>query len=98
MGKFTAEHEVVLKEHAFLYESLTTAGFIRNIDPPVFQSLQKVYNEAIHVEHFSSWCNACVAEMVGRLYTVYNQWKIDRQLIVERNANITSKKRIDDGR
>lgn len=88
---FTSEHEAILKEHAFLYESLNTAGFMRNIDPPVFQALQKIYNEAVQVEHFTHWCSACVAEMVGRLYQEYYKWLFDREQISPAEEIVKSK-------
>jgi|SRR3954469_4146167 len=78
MKGFTQEHEEVLAKHASLYESLTTAGFMRNIEQPIFIELQKVYHEALYVQHFSSWCPSCIADMVSQLYRSYHAWK-DKQ-------------------
>jgi hypothetical protein len=70
---FTEEHKEVLAKHRHLYESLTTLGFMRNVDKPVFDELQKVHNEAIGIVHWSSWCGECVAEMVRIVYVNYDK-------------------------
>lgn len=83
MKGFTSLHEQILEEHAFHYESLKTAGFMRNIDRQVFEKLQTVYREAVGPEMFTHWCGECVSEMVYRLYTAFNEWKESHSSPVE---------------
>lgn len=71
---FTDEHRVILEQHRHLYDCLTTAGYMRNIDRPVFDALQKVHNEALEPAQYLPWCGECVADMVRILYTNYDRW------------------------
>lgn len=65
---FTQEHQAILELHREHWDTLQTAGYMRNIDRPVFDKLQRVFNEAIAPTKFTHWCGACVAEMVRLLY------------------------------
>ncbi|WP_343668710.1 hypothetical protein [Chitinophaga sp.] len=75
--KFTVEHIKVLEQHKGHWESLTEVGFMRNIDKPVFDALQRVHNEAISEVHYSRWCGECVSEMVRIIYTQYDKYKLE---------------------
>ena len=75
MKGFTEQHEVILLRHASLYESLVTAGFMRNIENSIFDELIGVYHETIGMHHFSNWCSSCVVDMVNQLYKNYYEWK-----------------------
>jgi thiol-disulfide isomerase/thioredoxin len=90
---FTEDHKEVLAKHRHHYNSLTTLGFMRNVDKPVFDELQKVHNEAIGVVHWSSWCGECVAEMVRIIYVNY-----DKQVQTEQTTTPTSLKRRGNGK
>ncbi len=78
---FTPEHIEVLEKHKEHWTSLKEAGFMRNIDRPVFDALQKVHNEAIAIVHFTHWCGECVAEMVKIIYGHYERYQ-DAQTVV----------------
>lgn len=78
MAKFTTEHQEILELHKGHFISLRDAGFMRNIDTSVFNQLLGIYHQAIAVDFFNSWCQACVADMVYRLYTSYNAWLLER--------------------
>lgn len=73
---FTEEHSAILEKNMENWNTLSTSGFMRNLDRPVFNALQKVYNEAVGPERFTHWCGACVSEMVQRLYSQYIVWKL----------------------
>lgn len=74
---FTVEHIKVLEKHKEHWHSLQSVGFMRNIDKPVFDALQKVHNEAIQEVHYSRWCGECVADMVRNTYTQYDKFKLE---------------------
>jgi len=82
---FTEEHKAILEKHKEHWESLREVQFMRNVDKPVFDDLQRVHNEAIGVYWFSPWCSSCVADMVRILYTQY-----DKTLRTEPSALVTN--------
>jgi hypothetical protein len=85
---FTEQHKEILSNHRHHYDSLTQVGFMRNIDKPVFDELQKVHNEAIGVAHYTHWCGECVADMVRIIYVNY-----DKQLQAETSTTSPAKER-----
>lgn len=72
---FTEQHIEVLERHKHYWESLKVAGFMRNLDKPVFDELQDVHNGALSVTHYSHWCGECVADMVRLIYVNYEKWQ-----------------------
>ena len=68
---FTPEHIEILEKHREHWDTLTGAGYMRNLDNPVKQELQRVFNEAVGPQRFTLWCNDCVVDMVRLLYTNY---------------------------
>lgn len=65
---FTPEHIEILKKYQHHGETALKLGYIANLDKPVFDDLQQVYNEAINETRFDAWCNGCVFDMVRFLY------------------------------
>lgn len=74
---FTEQHKIILEKHKHHWDSLKQVGFMRNLDKPVFDELQQVHNEALSVQHFSSWCGECVADMIRTIYTQYDKQIVD---------------------
>lgn len=72
---FTPEHIEILERHREHWDTLTQAGYIRNLDEPVKKQLQQVYWEAVGPQRFTLWCGDCVADLVRQLYTQYEQWE-----------------------
>jgi hypothetical protein len=73
--KFTEEHIEVIERHKGHWETLRTAGFMRNVDRPVFDELQNVHNEVLGPVQYTHWCPSCVADLVRILYTNYEKWQ-----------------------
>ncbi|WP_212005762.1 hypothetical protein [Chitinophaga sp. HK235] len=66
---FTEEHIEYLDQHRGHYDTLVTAGYMKNLDEPVKRRMQEIYWEAVGSTRFTLWCNDCVADMVRQLYT-----------------------------
>ena len=81
--KFTEEHVEVLERYKEHWETLRTAGFMRNVDRPVFDDLQNVHNEALGPVQYTHWCPSCVADLVRILYTNYEKWQANQETTAE---------------
>lgn len=76
---FKEEHLPILEKHQHHWDGLRNVGVMRNLDAPVKQELQAVYNEAVGPERFTPWCGDCMCEMVRLLYTSFEKWKQTQQ-------------------
>ncbi|TWF38841.1 hypothetical protein FHW36_10664 [Chitinophaga polysaccharea] len=87
---FTPEHIEILEKHREHWLTLTTAGYMRNLDEPVKRELQRVFNEAVGPQRFTLWCNDCVVDLVRLLYTNY-----DQRVLIDKGLTATAKRHLD---
>ncbi|GEP95552.1 hypothetical protein [Chitinophaga cymbidii] len=76
---FTEEHIPVMEQHRHHWTGLRDVQVMRNLDRPVIDSLQKIYNEAVGPQRFTPWCSECVADLVRLLYTQFEKWEGQQQ-------------------
>lgn len=76
INSMKAESISILEKHRAHWLTLRDAGYIKQIEYKDKKELQDLYLIEIGKEHFNLWCGECVAIMIRRLYTTYENQRV----------------------